>query len=103
MHARSNYKPAQASLGFGRKVGVRMMKKDGYQQQRLPDRESKGTDSDYNNLRGPPCHRLSEFANMKTDRSGSIEIEIDVVRRVKPPEPWNLVGEDVPEIKGVVE
>lgn len=80
-----------------------MVKEDRYEQEYLPYRESKRTDTDRNNLRRSPCHRLGQLSNMKADRRRSVEIEIDVVRRVKPPEPRNLVSQNVPEIERIVE
>ena len=69
----------------------------------LPDMKCVGWDADCGNLHGAPWDRERELAGVEAECGGSVEITIDMMNEMEPPQPRDPMREHVPHVQGVVE
>src|SRR5262245_5634004 len=90
-------------LNVDRQFDVGVMKQNREEDDVLPDVERVGWDADYRNLHRAPWDRERELAGMETECGRRVEIAIDMMNQVEPPQPGDAVCEHVPHVEGVVE
>src|ERR1043166_4210197 len=78
------------------------MEEDGDKKRHLPNRERERVEADDGDLGRSPGNREQLLAEMESQRSGEVHIEIGVMDDVKTPQERNAVQQDVPEVKSVV-
>ena len=103
VQARRHDQSCEARLERGRQLNVGMVKHDLEQQSGLPKRKGKRANTDEKNLRRAPWDRKNQLTKMKTQRGRGIHVEIGVMGLMKAPEKRQLMSEDMPEIKRVIE
>ena len=69
----------------------------------LPEVECVGWDADCGNLHRTPWNRERELAGMEAECGRCVEIAIDMMNQMKPPQTGDAMGEHVPQVEGVVE
>src|SRR5688572_8870114 len=101
--ARSGDKATQPALEVDRKSYVRVVEQNRYQKTRLPDGRGYQGSACHSDLSHPPRYGKQHLTKVKTNRSRRVEIEIDVMHKMKTPEERNLMCEYVPYIEAVIE
>src|SRR5678809_1591290 len=98
--ARRHDDASHEPLDANRQFDIRVMKQDREEEDVLPAPQCVGWNADCRNLHRPPWNRECELAGMKPECGRSIEIAIDVMNEVEPPQPRYTVREHVPHVQG---
>ena len=69
------------------------------EQEVLPDPQRIGWDADCRNLHRAPWDRERELAGMEPECGGRVQIAIDMMNQMEPPQPGDAVREHVPHVQ----
>ena len=103
VQTRRHDEAGEKSLNADRQFDVGVMNQYREEDDVLPDEECVGWDADYRNLHRAPWDRERELAGMEAECGRRVEIAIDMMNQVEPPQPGDPVREHVPHVEGVVE
>ena len=103
VHSRRHENPLQPSFDLDRQLEVAVMEDHRQQQASLPRAQRLVVDAEENDLRRSKSGRERELSEMKTDAGAAVEIEIDVMDRVKPPQHRCAVIQPMPDVQRVIE
>lgn len=81
VHSRCDDKAHEFAFKIGGKLNVGMMKPYGNEHNGLPNRERQRRDADYHYLSGAIRHSQHDFAEMKAQAGGRVQIDVYVVTR----------------------
>ena len=98
-HDKASHEP----LDGNRQFDIRVMKQNREEDDVLLDVECVRWDADCRNLHRAPWNRERELAGMDAEGRRRVEIAIDVMNQMKPPQPGDAVREHMPRVEGVVE
>src|SRR4029079_12492816 len=93
-HDEAGEKPLNADRQFD----IRVMKQNREEDDVLPEVECVGWDADGRNLHRTPWNRERELAGMEAECGRRVEIAIDMMNQMKPPQPGDAVREHVPQV-----
>jgi hypothetical protein len=72
------------------------MEEDRQQRERLPQLQGPRADTDQRHLSRAPRYRRDQLAKVKTDGGRGVQIQIDMMNRMEPPEGRRAMHQHVP-------
>ncbi|GAC1347983.1 MAG: hypothetical protein NVSMB23_28160 [Myxococcales bacterium] len=103
VHARRDEQEAQRPVEGERQPHVRMVELRGDEQRGLPGEERRDVDPDDRDLQRTEGHREQQLARVEPQGGGRVEVLVQVMGRVEPPEERNAVVREVPGPEAVIE
>ena len=86
VHPRRHQERHEPPFEVDRQLEVAVVKDDGEGEHLLPQPQRVAIDPQQQHLRRPEPRRQRQLAEMEPQPGGAVEIQIDVVDRVKPPQ-----------------
>jgi len=102
VHARGGQHAGQDALEPERQAGVAVVEQDGQKEEPLPELERARARAGGEHLERAVGRRDRHVGSVEAERGRAVEIEVDVVDQVEPPQERHFVGQDVPEIDAVI-
>src|SRR6266511_2830504 len=103
MHSGRDEYARDYALDADGKFHIRVVKQNRDEERVLPQRQGVWCHANGDNLRRSPWDRHRQLAEMKSQCGRRIQIEVDVVHEMKPPQPRYSVYEHVPHVQRVIE
>src|SRR6266550_2618434 len=103
MHSRRDDETDEKAFESERKTRIGVMKKNRSKEDRLPQPELEDARPDEKDLQRSVCDRKRKLAEVESQSCRRVEVEVHVVREMKPPEKRHLMVRPMPPPQRVIE